>query len=136
MKNDAEVECWVCVDPPKSTAQMKGVSWRGRRFFEKPDAKSARLSLEDAFRRHAPAEPMVGPLIVSTSWVFSNIQADKGLLVPHSQKPDVDNMLKAFLDVLTKLGYWVDDKQIVMMTVEKWRGPQTGIALAVSKFAQ
>lgn len=136
MENDVEVECWVGMDPPKSTAQMKGVSWRSRRFFEKPSAQTARLSLEAAFRQHAPAEPMAGPLEVFTSWVFPNIKADKGVLVPHNQKPDVDNMLKAFFDVLTRLGYWTDDKQVVRMTAEKWRGSQPGIALVVSRFAQ
>jgi Holliday junction resolvase RusA-like endonuclease len=136
MENDTGIKCCVSLNPPKSTAQMKGVSWRQRRFFEKPEAKDARLSLEDAFRRHAPAEPMQGPVEVWTSWVFPNIKADRGLLVPHAQKPDVDNLLKAFFDVLTHLGYWTDDKQVVRVTAEKWRGPKTGIALMVSKFQQ
>jgi hypothetical protein len=35
-----------------------------------------------------------------------------------------------------RLGYWVDDKQIVRLTAEKWRGSQPGIALMVSKFEQ
>jgi crossover junction endodeoxyribonuclease RusA len=129
------VELYVEMTPPKSTAQMKGVSWDHRRFFEKKQARDARLSLVEAFAPHAPAEPMQGPVEVWTSWIFPNIKADKGILVPHPQKPDIDNMLKAFLDVLSGLGYWTDDKQVIRLTAEKWRGPKTGIALRIAEFS-
>ena len=37
----------------------------------------------------------------------------------HIQKPDVDNLAKAVLDVLTSIKFWKDDSQLVKLTVRK-----------------
>ena len=37
----------------------------------------------------------------------------------HTQKPDVDNLAKAVLDVLTNIKFWKDDSQLVKLTIRK-----------------
>lgn len=57
-----------------------------------------------------------GPLHVTTEVVVKKPPTSK-LDYPH---PDLDNFLKAGLDVLTKVGgYWHDDKQIISSCVVK-----------------
>jgi Holliday junction resolvase RusA-like endonuclease len=40
--------------------------------------------------------------------------------MPYKVKPDVVNLAKGTEDALTKAGFWVDDKQVVSLTIEKW----------------
>lgn len=42
-----------------------------------------------------------------------------GLSVFHTGKPDLDNLAKAVLDVLTRLGAWKDDALVNQMIVER-----------------
>lgn len=39
--------------------------------------------------------------------------------VPHTAKPDADNLAKAVLDVLTSVGYYRDDAQVCLLSVSK-----------------
>ena len=51
----------------------------------------------------------------------------------HTQKPDVDNLAKAVLDAVTDSGrFWVDDSQIVELTVaKKWTTGRPGCFLEI-----
>jgi len=37
----------------------------------------------------------------------------------HNQKPDLDNLMKAPLDVLSNINFWIDDSQVVSSTITK-----------------
>lgn len=39
--------------------------------------------------------------------------------IHHTQKPDVDNLAKAALDVLTTIGLWHDDAQCIRLSVSR-----------------
>ena len=42
----------------------------------------------------------------------------------HVKKPDIDNLAKLVLDVLTRQGWWRDDTQVTMLLVQKrYAGP-------------
>ena len=49
---------------------------------------------------------------------FKHIQKDEAPRY-HTKKPDVDNLAKLILDVLTKINYWSDDSQVVSLKVTK-----------------
>jgi len=49
---------------------------------------------------------------------FKHIQKDDAPTY-HTKKPDVDNLAKLILDVLTKINYWSDDSQVVSLKVTK-----------------
>jgi len=75
---------------------------------------------------HRPPEPLQGPLVL---WVKAYLPIPKSMskaklrealerrLFP-TTKPDVSNLLKQIEDVMNGV-FWVDDKQIVIATVEK-----------------
>jgi Holliday junction resolvase RusA-like endonuclease len=46
-----------------------------------------------------------------------NIDAD---YIPHTVKPDTDNLLKAVMDAMTEAGVWTDDALVYSTKSEKW----------------
>lgn len=79
--------------------------------------------------------PLEGPLKVHIVFIFSRPQRLTRKKDPDSRiwkvtKPDIDNLCKMILDLLTKAGAWEDDKQIVSVEAEKYycskgEAPQT-----------
>jgi Holliday junction resolvase RusA-like endonuclease len=52
--------------------------------------------------------------------------------VPHTVKPDADNLLKAVMDAMTEAGVWKDDALVYGVSVEKWySGTCTGARITV-----
>ena len=51
---------------------------------------------------------------------FADMLKEKWIKVPHTKKPDIDNMIKYVLDALQgQNGYFVDDSQIIRIYAEK-----------------
>lgn len=103
---------------PKGTSQMKRVNHRSGRFFEGKELQEARAAYEDRLRPFAPDQPFDGPVKVSIGFGYfvKNIKL-RGK--PKTSRPDADNLVKLVLDVMTKIGYWNDDSQIVELTIMK-----------------
>jgi Holliday junction resolvase RusA-like endonuclease len=49
-----------------------------------------------------------------------NRKRDTAARIPKVTKPDIDNLIKMVLDVLTKAEVWVDDNQVVQVVAEDW----------------
>jgi len=47
----------------------------------------------------------------------------------HTSKPDVDNLAKAIMDVLTDIGIWRDDSQVCYLLVAKRYSLKPGVAI-------
>lgn len=56
-----------------------------------------------------------------------------GIPVPHTVRPDLDNLSKLYLDALVKSGWIEDDSLIYVLTLEKWRvaPDEVGIRYAI-----
>lgn len=65
-----------------------------------------------------PAKPFDCPIDVHLTFVMPRPKSRKND-VWHTAKPDADNLAKAVLDVLTKVGLWVDDSRVAGLTVLK-----------------
>ena len=72
-----------------------------------------------------------GPILVRASFAFRRPKAharangELRAAAPrhHTQKPDIDNLLKAVLDACTQIGLWRDDDQVVRADTSKhWAG--------------
>lgn len=52
--------------------------------------------------------------------------------VHHTQKPDTDNLAKAVLDVLTRLGAWTDDKLACTLLIRRqWADVSPGCSISI-----
>lgn len=84
-----------------------------------------------AAREKLPAMPLTGPLRVSAVYYFrrpkahyrtgkysDQLRADAPIY--HTKKPDRDNLDKSFLDIMTQIGFWRDDCQVVDGRIEKY----------------
>lgn len=82
-----------------------------------------------------PAVMLDGPVAVTMSFRMprpKRLKVDRE--VPHTARPDSDNLAKAVLDALTAVGWWRDDSQVSTLTVGKrycHSGEAAGMHLAI-----
>ena len=92
--------------------------WQGRRFKTK-DYKQYEKDISTVLRR---GRCFSGQLAV-----------DIGFYIRHYAISDVDNFVKPLLDILTKLDYWVDDRQIKKLTIEKFKSKEEYIEVEINE---
>ena len=56
----------------------------------------------------------------SNSMILGKVAIQIQIVPPDKRKRDIDNVLKALLDSLTKAGVWKDDSQIVDLRIVKY----------------
>ena len=130
--------------PPTATAQQKGVFVRNGRahFFTKAKVRDAENFLAGMLAPHAPAEPLRGPVYFQARWCFPYRKSEKksvtnaGREIAHTVRPDLDNLEKALLDVLTRLRFYEDDSQIFTKSTAKVWGPKPYLAIALKTEAE
>jgi Holliday junction resolvase RusA-like endonuclease len=117
---------------PKGQPRVKAYV-RGRHAgVYTPDAANGwKMEVRDAAMRaiQKDSTTITGPVGVALVFLMprpkSHLRKD-GTLKPsapqhHTQKPDVDNLAKAVLDVLTDLRFWGDDAQVhYLMIAREW----------------
>jgi Holliday junction resolvase RusA-like endonuclease len=65
--------------------------------------------------------PIVKPIRLRVGFFLPRPKAMKGeAAVPHTKKPDVDNLLKAVMDSMTTAGVWKDDALVYATEAIKW----------------
>lgn len=137
--NDNKIEFSVDVNPPKATAQQKGARIAGKfiQFFKKKKVRDTEKLFAALFYPHAPDEPMEGPLSLTVTWFFPYRKSEKKSLVreekiiPHTVRPDLDNLEKSLIDTLTKLQFWRDDAQVCAKLTKKYWAPKGKIYLKI-----
>lgn len=105
---------------PKSTAQMKGVYVRNGKphFYDKSSVEIARNQFYSALKPYAPKKPSGAPIRLII-WFAFDVKDKKKWGKPKTSRPDTDNYLKLFKDVMTLCGFWIDDAQVVDERVYK-----------------
>ena len=131
-----------CV-PPTATAQQKGVFVCGgrARFFTKRKVREGEDFLAALLSMHAPDVPFDVPVSLTARWTFPWRKSERrgvvraGVPVPHTSRPDLDNLEKNLLDVLTRLGFWADDSLVSDKRTSKRWGPKPGIDIEIRPVA-
>jgi Holliday junction resolvase RusA-like endonuclease len=90
---------------------------------------------------HRPKEPLAGPIAVDLIFRlprpkshFNRHGLKPGKPYYHTAKPDRDNLDKAVLDALTKVGMWHDDAQVCRGSIAKAYGPVPGVHVTIETF--
>ena len=115
--------------PPKHTAQASNKILKtkdGRYFVGKQSSSNARKTQNELFallEPHIPEKPLDKPLSVDVKWVypFRKSEPKKNRLCEKfcDTRPDIDNLCKLLFDIMTRLGFWLDDSQIAKLNFIK-----------------
>ena len=116
--------------PPTATSQEnKTAVVNGRLMhYKSRGAKAPFATLTAALLPFRPAEPMDGPIRLVCYWRFPRGKSHKSGDWKTS-RPDTDNLQKALKDVMTRLGYWVDDSRVCSELVTKIWSDTPGIEI-------
>jgi Holliday junction resolvase RusA-like endonuclease len=97
-----------------------------------PSKKDKQKFLIQAKKSHKIDIPLLTPLHINIKFYmqrpkkhfrtgkFKNLLKEKWVKLPHTKKPDIDNMIKFVLDALQgQNGYFIDDSQVIRIFAEK-----------------
>ena len=130
-----DLQFFMDMVPPTATAQEKQVKVVSGRpmFYKKQQAKAAEAVLIRHLKGYVPEKPFEGPLKLKTVWIFPKGKSHKDREW-RITKPDTDNLQKGLKDCMTKLGFWLDDAQVVWEEVGKvWGDEPSGIVIQIEK---
>ena len=117
---------------PTTTHQMKQVNFKNKTIYEPPALKAARAMLMAHVGQFQIAQPLTGPLRLTTKWLFPI--TGKHLDGEYkATRPDTDNLNKLLKDVLTDLNFWRDDAQVASEIIEKFWAQRTGIYIRIEQ---
>ena len=131
------IEFFMPMEPPTVTHQEKQVRiFRGKpAFYEPAELKAARMKLRAHLGRHAPREPMHGPVRLIVKWCFH--ACGRYLNGAYRiTRPDTDNLQKLLKDEMTRVGFWQDDAQVASEVVEKFWADIPGIYIAICRLEE
>lgn len=94
------------------------------RVFDSGSAESWKAQIALAAKEHVPPTPIDAPVVLSIVFILPRPQtrmrrADPDGRVPHVQRPDLENLIKAVMDCFTELGVWRDDCLVQELAVTK-----------------
>lgn len=127
---------------PRTTAQEKGETIKYKvvrvkntiqkvpyiSHYRKPEVEAARTLYAYKLKPHRPKTPSVLPIKIEVFAYFDVKDRSKwGKVKP--TKPDAENWFKELADVMTQLGYWQDDNQIVDLHIVKYYAEKASIVI-------
>lgn len=93
-----------------------------------------------AANRAQPPEPLKGPLsleiVACFSYPASWSRAKRDRIRAKVSKPDLDNLAKGAMDVLTACGFWLDDAQVAELVVRKCYADQPKTTVILKRLEQ
>lgn len=127
-------EFFMPMIPPTSTHQQQGhrQTKDGKHLVYARANADAEAKITAHLAKHIPQEPYNGAIRVIAKWCYP-IKAKHIDGEWYTNKPDVDNLCKSLYDIMTKLHYWNDDKQIASSITEKFWAACPGIYIKIEE---
>ena len=117
---------------PQTTHQSgTRIDFRSKRTYKSKQLQEVEAFYTKLLKPFAPEAPIVGGALVEISFYYKTTKRLRGF--HRLARPDVDNMAKTVLDVMTKLGYWNDDSQVVQLKAAKHNSDSNRICIKVSE---
>ena len=121
--------------PSTVTAQQKGERVvHGKVFhYKKANVRLAEAELRDDLLEHVPETPYQCPIYLRVMWLFDKKSLTrKDYKTFRKERPDLDNLLKGCADVMTDMGFWGDDSQLVKVDLTKaWSKEYPGLFIQI-----
>lgn len=137
------INIYIPGDPDTITAQQKGLKITRSRtgkyypqFYEKPEVRAAKRKLYYSIQDHRPAEPISGAIELMIVWAFDiGTKPKKYINQFRTTRPDLDNLNKSIMDILTDLKFWNDDSQVAkLLLMKRWVRPEdAGIHITINQ---
>ena len=129
-----KIDFFLPMIPPTETHQMKKVRVvNGKPVFYEPDElKAVRTKLQGHLSKYVPCRKLEGPIRLLTKWCYP-VKGKYKSGQYKTTKPDTDNMIKLFKDVMTGLGYWEDDCLVASEITEKFWADVPGIYIYIEE---
>lgn len=131
-----EIQFFVPMEEiPKRTAQQKGVRIVGGKphFYTKKNLEDVASFYAWVFKGYRPERPLEGQIALSIVFHYPARRPHKNGQ-GKTTRPDVDNLAKLPIDVLTKLGFWLDDSQIISLSLGKFYSENVGVMVKIAEF--
>ena len=125
-----DLQFFMPMIPPSTTFQDKELAVRNGKplIFDSAELIAVKAKLRGHLAKSVPPEPFRGPLRVLTKWCYPATEKHPAGTWK-TTKPDTDNLQKALLDSMTKLGFWKDDAQVASEITEKFWANLPGILI-------
>lgn len=123
-------EFFLELDPPRVTSQMKGINYKTRHVFTKPEVTAAENLFAEHLEFFKPTMPSEEPIRLRVEFHFGYSGKSHKDGEWKTTKPDTDNLIKILKDVMTRVGFWKDDAQVVLETVGKKWSKTPGILIS------
>ena len=117
------IEFHELFDIPSATPQQRKL--HGKASYPSRSLSLARASWQALLEKHAPPEPLDGPLKIRVR-LYYHVKTKEMKVDYKTTRPDGVNILKLIEDVMTKCGYWHDDAQLSVEEVHRlvWPGEE------------
>lgn len=126
--------------PPRTTHQAKQIVRVGgfTKLADKPELREVVSDYMSLLRPYVPERPFGYAVKIDLEFTFPWRKSDSKRIralgnMPHTSRPDCDNMAKTIIDVMVKLGFMWDDSQIYDIHIRKWWGDKVGINVAIEE---
>lgn len=128
-----KIDIQLDIVPPSVTHQSKKIVRIGNHGkLANTKQLNAVIDMYTALLRpYVPEKPMTGAININM-W-FTYPMPKKRKAVFKTTKPDWDNLAKTLQDVMTKMGFWVDDSQIIFAIISKTYGDQGCVSISVAE---
>lgn len=127
------IAIWIPGQPARVTHQS-GTRYSNRRTYKTKSLIEWERRLREGLESHRPKKPISGPIRLQVTWGFK-ARLKKDLFTYKLTRPDTDNMQKTLKDVMTLMGYWDDDSQVVYEICKKMWVDEPGIVIKVEELA-
>ena len=117
---------------PKGTAQQKRYNGKTHTYFKDAKLRALEDEFYTALYPHRPQKPSVYPIKLCLRFYFDTKDKKKWDM-PKTSVPDIDNYCKAFLDQMTRVGFWQNDSQIFRIVAEKYWSEKAKIEVIYSE---
>lgn len=111
---------------PSRVTHQSGTRYANRRTYKTAPLIGWEHTLERALEDEVPEQPLEGPILLQVFFGYK-AKTKKQCWSWKMTRPDTDNCIKTLKDVMTRMGFWKDDAQVVFEICAKMMVENPGI---------